>query len=73
MKNQNDEDLVMPNLNKLKQASEKLRKVSVTDDYTVKEREEIKKKWKKLKVNQNSKVTVNTSLRWEARQKTALL
>ena len=43
MKSQNDKDLVMSNLNKLKQASEKLRKVSVTDDYTIKEREEIKK------------------------------
>ena len=43
MKNQNDKDLVMSNLNKLKQASVKLCKVSVMDDYTVKEREEIKK------------------------------
>ena len=44
MKNQNDKNPVMSNLNKLKQASEKLRKVSVMDDYTVKEREEIRKK-----------------------------
>ena len=33
MNNQNDKDLVMSNFNKLLQASEKLRKVSVTDDY----------------------------------------
>ena len=40
MNNQNDKDLVMSNLNKLKQASE----ISVADDYTVKERDEIRKK-----------------------------
>ena len=44
MNNQNDKDLAMSNLNKLKHASEKLRKVSVTDDYTVKERGDIRKK-----------------------------
>ena len=44
MKYQNDENLGMSNLNKLKQASEKIRKVSVTDDSTVKKREEIRKK-----------------------------
>ena len=49
MKNQNDKDPVMSNLNKLKQASEILRKVSVTDDYTVKEREEIKKQVEEAK------------------------
>ena len=44
MKNQNDKDLIMCNLRKLKLGSEKFQKVSVTDDYTVKEREEIRKK-----------------------------
>ena len=44
MKNQGDKESVMSNLNKLKEAPENMRKISVTDDYTNEEREEIRKK-----------------------------
>ena len=39
----NEKKSVMSNLSKLKQAPENFRKISVTDDYTEKEREEIRK------------------------------
>ena len=39
----NEKKSVMSNLSKLKQAPENFKKISVTDDYTEKEREEIRK------------------------------
>ena len=42
MRNLNEKELVMNNLNKLKNAEDKFRKISITDDYTNEEREAIK-------------------------------
>ena len=39
----NEKDLVMSSLSKLKEAPDKFKRISVTDDYTAKEREEIRK------------------------------
>ena len=35
MNNENEKDQIMKNLNKLKNADERLKKISVTDDYTI--------------------------------------
>ena len=42
MNNENEKDQIMKNLNKLKNADERLKKISVTDDYTEDERHLIK-------------------------------
>ena len=42
MSNQNEKEMVMNNLGKLKNAVEKFERISVTDDYTAEERDEIK-------------------------------
>ena len=39
----NEKDLVMSSLSKLKEAPDKFKRISVTDDYTAKEHEEIRK------------------------------
>ena len=43
MSTKDEKDEIMSSLNKLKDATEKFKRISVTDDYTVKEREEIRK------------------------------
>ena len=43
MVNNHEKDLIMSNLVKLKEAPDKFKRISVTDDYTAKEREEIRK------------------------------
>ena len=44
MSNQNEKEMVMNNLGKLKNAVEKFKRISVTDDYTAEERDAIKNK-----------------------------
>ena len=52
MANTNDKESVMNNLFKLKEAPTAFRKISVTDDFTAQEREEIK-----MKVNEAKRKT----------------
>ena len=52
MGNQNEKEMIMTSLGKLKNAVEKFKRISVTDDYTAEERDAIKNK-----VTEASKVT----------------
>ena len=44
MGNQNEKEMIMTSLGKLKNAVEKFKRISVTDDYTAEERDAIKNK-----------------------------
>ena len=50
MKSDDEKERLMSRLSNLKNSEEKFRKISITDDYTVKEREEIRR-WVEIKQN----------------------
>ena len=65
MRNLNDKELVMNNLNKLKNAEDRFRKISITDDYTNEEREAIRIKVTEAK--NKTEVEGGESFIWKVR------
>ena len=66
MNNENEKDQIMKNLNKLKNADERLKKISVTDDYTEDERHLIKT-WVQKANTKNCKEDDNSKFVWKVR------